>query len=91
MSDWAYWERGKLRGTGYQPDPRPPARVKDPYVLREYRLLRLGDPCDNECGRFGQHVHHKVFRSQGGGDVPENLAWLCGVCHDAAHGIRRVT
>lgn len=72
-------------------DPRPPARVKNPRLLKHFHLNSIGEPCD-ECGvRTGIHVHHKVFRSQGGGDVPENLAWLCGVCHDAAHGIRRVT
>ena len=70
---------------------RPPARVKDPDALFRFRLEHLGEPCENECGRFGVHVHHKVFRSQGGGDVPENLSWLCGVCHVAAHCIRRVT
>lgn len=38
--------------------------------------------------RPGVHVHHRVFRSQGGSDIPENLQWLCHVCHDSVHGIR---
>ncbi len=68
-------------------DPRPPKRIKDPEALRKYRLERQNDPCD-DCGvRRGIHVHHIVFRSQSGGDVPENLAWLCAACHDARHGI----
>lgn len=71
-------------------DLRPPARVRDIHALSAFRLEHLGEPCE-ECElRAGIHVHHKVFRSRGGGDLPSNLAWLCGVCHDAAHGIRRV-
>ena len=72
------------------PDPRPPARVKDPDALARFRLEHLNEPCDHCQIRRGIHAHHGIFRSQGGGDAPENLAWLCGVCHDAAHGIRRV-
>lgn len=34
----------------------------------------------------GLQRHHKVFRSQGGGEG-ENLALVCKVCHDAIHGI----
>lgn len=34
---------------------------------------------------FGLHVHHRVLRSQGGLDTPENLILLCGVCHPWAH------
>lgn len=71
-------------------DPRPPARVKDPDALARFRLEHLGEPCEHCERRNGAYIHHKTFRSQGGDDVPENLAWLCGVCHDAAHGIRRV-
>ena len=31
------------------------------------------------------HVHHVVFRSQGGSDAPDNLIVLCSSCHDALH------
>lgn len=30
-------------------------------------------------------VHHIVFRSQGGGDVSDNLITLCHTCHKALH------
>lgn len=62
-------------------------RVKDPDALFLFRLEHLGEPCDFDCGRFGADVHHKVFRSQGGGDVPENLLWLilCRQCHRDIH------
>ncbi|WP_375144268.1 HNH endonuclease [Pseudoalteromonas sp. HL-AS2] len=31
------------------------------------------------------HVHHKVFRSQGGTDAPSNLIALCETCHNDLH------
>ena len=38
------------------------------------------------CGRRdGLHVHHIVYRSQGGLDVMENLIALCHQCHDKVH------
>jgi hypothetical protein len=76
----------------FSPDPKPPGRVRDVGLLAQYRLERLHEPCDACERRIGVHVHHRVFRSQGGSDSRDNLEWLlCGVCHDAAHGIRRVT
>jgi 5-methylcytosine-specific restriction endonuclease McrA len=72
-------------------DFKPPKRIRDAGVLAQYRLERVGEPCERCERRIGVEVHHKVFRSQGGSDAFENLAWLCGVCHDEAHGIRRVT
>lgn len=66
---------------------KPAKRVRDPEALRRFRLERLYDPCD-ECElRPGTEVHHATFRSQGGGDVPSNLRWLCHPCHSSAHGI----
>lgn len=72
-------------------DPKPTARVKDPDALRRYRLERLYEPCERCERRVGVHAHHKQFRSQRGSDAPENLEWLCGACHGAAHGIEVVT
>lgn len=34
-----------------------------------------------------RHVHHKVPRSVGGPDTPENLVELCPGCHDALHNV----
>ncbi len=31
------------------------------------------------------HVHHVIFRSNGGSDAPSNLKVLCETCHDALH------
>ena len=69
-------------------DPKPEKRIKDPELLAYFRLKNAGEPCD-ECElRPGIHPHHKKFRSQRGDDLEDNLAWLCQICHDAAHGIR---
>lgn len=38
------------------------------------------------CGSPGAHIHHIVFRSQGGKDAADNLVTLCGSCHEKAHG-----
>lgn len=35
------------------------------------------------------HVHHILFRSQGGPDEDWNLITLCSSCHDVAHGLRK--
>jgi 5-methylcytosine-specific restriction endonuclease McrA len=67
------------------PDPRPPARVVDVGAINRFRLEHLGEPCDRCERRGGVHVHHRVFRSQGGNDEPENLEWLCFQCHDDIH------
>jgi hypothetical protein len=68
-------------------DPRPAARVKDRDALFLFRLEHLGEPCDLCERRPGSQVHHKVFRSQSGGDVPSNLEWLCHICHGERHGL----
>jgi hypothetical protein len=37
------------------------------------------------CSRAAEHVHHIVYRSQGGSDDPENLVSLCHAHHHAVH------
>ena len=69
------------------PDPKPPKRVKNPALMRELHLEYEGEPCDRDCGRVGVELHHKIFRSQGGSDVRDNLEFLCSPCHDEAHGL----
>ena len=65
-------------------------RIKDPELLRRFRLEMHGTLCWDCDMRPGIHVHHRKFRGRGGDDVPENLVWLCGSCHDEAHNIRSV-
>lgn len=69
------------------PDPRPPKRVRDKDLMKRLHLELAGEPCDRDCGRIGAALHHKRYRSQSGGDVRENLEWLCHPCHDEAHGL----
>lgn len=42
------------------------------------------------CGtRDALHVHHIVYRSQGGEDEPSNLIVLCAEHHDKVHSDKR--
>lgn len=73
----------KANGTGYQDGPQ-----KGYYNVKAYVLHRDDYQC--QSGRKVKHdhhlhAHHKVFRSQGGGDAPSNLITLCESCHDALH------
>lgn len=72
------------------PDWKPTKRIRDPDLIRRFRLEHQNEPCERCELRPGIHAHHKKFRSQLGDDTPENLSWLCSVCHSAAHGIREV-
>lgn len=38
--------------------------------------------------RYHAHVHHIVYRSQGGGNEPSNLVTLCASCHTLIHAGR---
>ena len=72
-----------VNGVGYQE-----GHQKGFYNVKAYVLHRDGYEC--RSGQRGKHspklhVHHKVFRSQGGSDSPENLITLCETCHDALH------
>jgi 5-methylcytosine-specific restriction endonuclease McrA len=69
-------------------DPKPPKRVRDPEALKRFRLEHANEPCDMCEMRVGVDSHHRVYRSRGGSDVPENLVWLCRPCHDDIHAGR---
>ena len=58
------------------------------YNTKTYVLHRDGHTCQyckgkEKCNQL--HVHHKIFRSNGGTDSPDNLICLCKVCHDKLH------
>ena len=72
------------------PDWKPTKRIKDPSLIRRFRLEHAGEPCEVCELRPGIHAHHRKFRSQMGSDHESNLAWLCSVCHHAEHGIHEV-
>lgn len=66
-------------------DTKPTSRIRDRDALRRFALEHVGEPCFICERRPGSEVHHLTFRSQGGGDVPENLGWFCTCCHRDLH------
>jgi len=70
----------------------------------KFILARSGGLCENmiidEAGTYrrccspsdfrGMEKHHVIHRSQGGGDEPENLMYVCAKCQSAQHGIKEV-
>ena len=71
-------------------DPKPPARIRDPLLLKQFRLEHIGEPCMRCELRPGTQAHHLAFKSQSGHDAEENLLWVCIHCHLDLHGIRSV-
>jgi len=60
---------------------------KDFYNVKQYVLARDSHKC--QAGKTGcsekLHVHHIIFRSQGGSDAPDNLITLCEKHHNDLH------
>ena len=42
--------------------------------------------CEKCLKRNSVDVHHIVYKSAGGSDIPSNFIALCRLCHDWAHG-----
>ena len=56
------------------------------YNVKAYVLHRDGHQCQKCKTKKGKlHVHHIIFRSNGGTDTPSNLITLCPSCHDKLH------
>ena len=53
------------------------------YIL--YRDNHICQQCKGKSKDTRLHVHHLVFRSNGGSDTAENLTTLCETCHNAVH------
>jgi hypothetical protein len=69
-----------------EPHPKPLRRVKASSA--QWSEIREGfahATCVH-CGLEAQSLHHIVPKSQGGDDVPENLAPLCGDGTRGCHG-----
>lgn len=63
-------------------------RQKDFYNVKAFVLSRDKHECQKCSGKKKDsrlHVHHIVFRSNGGTDSPDNLVTLCKACHDSLH------
>jgi len=62
-------------------------RAKNPMPegLRDAVIASDGGKC-RKCGISNDlHVHHILYRSQGGKHLAENLITLCRECHDVVH------
>lgn len=63
-------------------------RQKGFYNVKQFVLFRDGHSCQECKGKKKDnrlHVHHIVFRSNGGTDSPDNLITLCESCHSGLH------
>lgn len=71
-----------VEGVGYQKgDQFGYENVKAFVLARDGHQCRVGrDGCSRKL-----HVHHIVWRSQGGSDAPDNLLTLCGKHHRQLH------
>lgn len=73
----------------YAPDPKPSRRSKlekPDYNQLVARMLARFRKCQL-CGkRRSESAHHVVPRGQGGDDIEENLAMLCGSGTTGCHG-----
>lgn len=74
-------EKPEVKGEGYQK-----GRKKGSANTTQYVLCRDKHTCQL-CGRGERelHVHHVIWRQNGGGDVPENMITLCSQCHSKVH------
>jgi hypothetical protein len=43
--------------------------------------------CEEKFPSIHKHTHHKIPRSLGGKDTPDNLVELCPQCHDLLHNV----
>lgn len=73
----------EVQGKGYQEGSQ-----KDFYNTKAYVLHRDGYKCQHCKGKSKDkklHVHHVIWKSEGGTDEQKNLLTLCKICHDALH------
>ncbi len=61
------------------------------YNIKAFILARDKHTCQ-KCSKNKQglklHVHHVIFKSNGGTDTPNNLITLCAKCHDGVHKLK---
>ncbi len=70
-----------VKGVQYQK-----GRMKGSTNTQEYVLCRDQHTCKACKKKTDQmHVHHVIWRTNGGSDLPENLLTLCEKCHSKAH------
>lgn len=71
-----------------QPIPKPKKRRQKRSRVVDRQALKdaVKEQCE-VCDRVDLplQIHHIVYKSQGGGDIPSNLICICSRCHDRAH------
>lgn len=75
--------KSRLRAIG----ARMRKRHRATRVFRAIVLQRAGGSCERCTVKHGRrlHAHHRIPRSRGGSDHPDNGAALCRRCHRAVH------
>lgn len=65
-------------------------RAKAPGSTMRRRVKKRDFDRCRRCGTgFDLHVHHVIYRSQGGPDADNNLITLCQGCHATVHSDKR--
>jgi 5-methylcytosine-specific restriction endonuclease McrA len=67
---------------------RPSKRSKIPDDVRQAVEHRAGFRCEvsgPHCTGGGDHLHHRLMRSQGGGHTTDNLLLACATDHRYIH------
>ena len=89
-------KRTPLKRSGYKLKRTPIRQISKKQAARNKELAKIPYPADGRCQNplcrrlpdfRGLAKHHKVMRSHGGSDKPDNLIWVCAKCHSLFHGI----
>jgi len=84
--EYAKFDIHKIKNPDITGDEYQNGRKKGFTNTQEYVLCRDNHTCRACKKKTGKlHVHHVVWKSQGGADQPENLLTLCERCHDKVH------
>jgi hypothetical protein len=70
-----------------EPRPKPQRRLKATSAQWDEIREGFAPATCVHCGLAAQSLHHIVPKSQGGDDVPENLAPVCGDGTRGCHGL----
>jgi 5-methylcytosine-specific restriction endonuclease McrA len=84
--EYAQFDMHKLAKPDVKGKEYQEGRMKGFANAREYVLQRDRHTCQL-CKKSQRelHVHHVLWKEEGGADVPENLLTLCKQCHDKVH------
>lgn len=63
----------------------PPAAADAVKARSGGRCEAVGLRSEGRCQNPGQHLHHRLMRSQGGANTAANLLDVCAWCHHDIH------